>query len=421
MTTPEQAAGTPADQPGPDAAEPWRARQYAALAELALLALSDADLDEVLNAATSQLRQSLGCDYTRILDHRSAASGFVVRAGAGWPPGVIGETGGAAGEEADALEERSDTAVLRAPLLIHDHEAERPGLSDAEIQEHAIRSVLRVPIEGDSGLYGALEADSRSAGAFSEAHLPLMNAYAQLLARAFEQRERDASNANFASIAAHELRTPLTSVVGFSRRLLRQLDDHGAITADHREELELVYRESVRLQRAVELFLSLGDIERRQLVLSPRPVRVGEAMEETIALSDREYSSAEIELTVEDRDQVVHTDPLLLSRILDNLIGNAVKYSPAGAVVGVDAAIEDGELTVTVSDACGGIDEEDFPRLFRRAFRGGDAALGGPGLGIGLYVSLRLAELLGGSLTAENRPPVGCAFTLSVPTEPDAS
>ena len=388
---------------------PRRARQYEALAEVALTALQETDLDTVLGFAAEHLRDALGCDVVTILDSRVSASGLHVRSGVGWPEGVVGTS-----EVADGPGSMAGYSLqVDASVLVDDLALERRFKPEALQLEHGLRSGLSSVIAGDHEPVGVLHAGSVSVGYFDTADLAIVESYAKVLSIAIRQHEREQLSADFAAIAAHELRTPLTLLIGYSSRLLRHLDAHGTITTGQREELDILYSESLRLRRATEVYLALGEVERRGASPQLADADLVAIVRAVMAEVQQRYPDAALAVEAVTAAVPWSTDEVAVSRVISNLVENGVKYSPRGSEVTVRIVTGETGADISVSDRCGGLSEDDFGRLFGRSFRGGHAGLG-KGLGLGLYVSQRLSERIGASLTAENQGE-GCVFTLHLP------
>ncbi|MBV8273216.1 MAG: ATP-binding protein, partial [Cupriavidus sp.] len=115
--------------------------------------------------------------------------------------------------------------------------------------------------------------------------------------------------------------------------------------------------------------------------------------------------------------EVFHGDARLLFQALNNLVGNAVKYSPPGAPVCVDVTMESGVIAVCVADQGIGIPEKDLNHVFERYVRGANVT-GTAGAGVGLYIVRLAAELHGGTVSVMSAEGTGSRFVLSLPGEP---
>lgn len=229
------------------------------------------------------------------------------------------------------------------------------------------------------------------------------------LERASQAKDR------FLASMSHELRTPLNAIMGFTGTLLMGLP--GPLTAEQEKQLLIVQSSSRHLLSLINDILDLTKIESGKIDLYPEHLAVNSVVVDVV---DALRSMArEKELTVEtelpEPDPVVRTDRRALHQILINLTNNAIKYTERGYVsVGVRA--HDGSLRFRISDSGIGIRDEDKARLFQ-AFEQLDPSSTRriEGAGLGLYISYKLATLLGGHLSFESEFGKGSTFTLSLP------
>lgn len=393
-----------------EAALRWREKQYATLAEIGLLALRQSDIDLVLDTTARRLREALDADFTKVLDQRAGSAGLLLRAGAGWPEGVVG----AAEVPEGAGSQAGYTLAVDEPVIVDDLPSETRFEPPALLLEHGVRSGISVVIEGDGRPLGVLEADSRTPRHFGPADIPVLQAYANVLGGAIAQHEREHLSAEFAALAAHELRTPLTVLIGYGSRLLRLVDEEGRLERDRRDELAAMYEEAIRLRRSVELFLALGDAQRRAGALETREEDLVDLVEAVVAIVTEGHPDRRIMLEAPAPSLPFVTDALAFSRIVTNLVENGAKYSPPGSQVTLTLELVDGEAVVSVRDSCGGIASDDLRRLFLWRHRGQEAEAGEGGFGLGLFIAQRMADQLGGRLDARNDGG-GCIVSLHVP------
>jgi signal transduction histidine kinase len=209
---------------------------------------------------------------------------------------------------------------------------------------------------------------------------------------------------------SHELRSPLTSIKGYTGLLLNrwdQLDDD-----QKRMMLEQVQHDADRVTRLITELLDISRLEAGTLALHPQRVAVGEVAARVVEQVAMACPDLRAEVAVPADLPVVLADPDKVQQILTNLVENAAKYADP-AQVRVTAEAEGGLLAIEVHDRGEGIGPEDLPKVFDRFFRR-DA--GRPtGTGLGLWISRRLAEAHGGSLTATSVPGEGSTFRLVLP------
>jgi two-component system phosphate regulon sensor histidine kinase PhoR len=232
--------------------------------------------------------------------------------------------------------------------------------------------------------------------------------------RRLEQARRD-----FVANVSHELKTPITSIKGFVETLL----DGAMQEPDNAWSfLQIIAKHADRLNEIIDDLLSLSrieqDSEQGKVALSPGSIK--EVLQDAIQVC-RERAAAkdmEIELTCPDDLAAQINAPLLLQAVV-NLIDNAVKYSPAGRPVQVEARLELGEVLVLVRDQGPGIAPEHLPRLFERFYRvdpGRSRKVGGTGLG--LAIVKHIAQSHGGYVTLQSAPGKGSTFLIHLPQMP---
>lgn len=387
-----------------------REHQLALLLQLSLVAQRETSLDHLARLTASYLRDALDCDFTKVLDARVSARGLLVRGGAGWPPDVVGQR-----EVPEGLDSQGGYTLRTGELVIVDDLRSETRFATAPLlAEHGARSGISIVVGSEPDVFGVLQADSCTPGRFSPADRHVLEAFADVLAAAVSQHDREEASDYFASIAAHELRAPLTLIIGHAMHLLRELDGEGVLTARHRDELGTIHSESLRLRHAVDLFLALGDAERRRPLVELATVELLDAVEDVVSIVSEHYPLGRIHVEPGDDGLGVVSDGRVVTRVVTALVDNAVKYTAPGTTVTVTIERTEGGAVVRVADACGGLSDDDLRRLFQRSFRGSHGSDGRSGLGLGLYIAQRLTEHIGGQLTAGNAAD-GCVFTLCLP------
>ncbi|MCP3061892.1 ATP-binding protein [Myxococcus sp. K38C18041901] len=215
--------------------------------------------------------------------------------------------------------------------------------------------------------------------------------------------ERLATVGRLAAGVAHEVGNPLAGILGYL-----SLARMKAPSAELKDYLERIDHEVQRIDRIVRGLLDLG----RPETASPGPVDVGSVVETCVRLvrAAPELASVSVELSLEP-GVLARAEPGPLSQILINLLLNAAQAMGGQGSVSVTTRLEAGEARVVVRDHGPGIPPEVMPRLFEPFF----TTKGRQGTGLGLAVSLRLAQVMGGRLGAENLPEGGACFTVALP------
>lgn len=218
-----------------------------------------------------------------------------------------------------------------------------------------------------------------------------------------------AAKDDFVSSVSHEFRTPLTSILGYVEILLAE--EQGA---SDREMLEIIRRNSERLLTLVSDLLASRN---GQLIVTPDAVDVAELVRSSVSSALPKAMASGVALEAETPDRLeAHVDGARISQVLDNLVSNAIKYSPDGGNVLVSLAREDGHLACRVTDTGMGMSAEDASEVFAKFFRTSSVRRTAiPGVGLGLPISKAIVEAHGGTIQVETELGKGTTFTFRVP------
>jgi signal transduction histidine kinase len=227
--------------------------------------------------------------------------------------------------------------------------------------------------------------------------------------------EADRLKDEFVALISHDLRTPLTSIIGYVELAL---DEHTAPLDDERRGyLEVVSRGSERLLRLIDDLLFVARVQAGQLVLAPTELDLAEIVRQALdeARPRAERQRLELSYTGDDRVPVL-ADRGRIFQLLDNLISNALKFTPESGRVDVHALrTADGAL-LEVSDTGIGLPPAELERVFDRFFRSKRAVDNQiPGTGLGLFIAKAIAEAHGGRISATSRDSGGTTFRIELP------
>jgi len=229
------------------------------------------------------------------------------------------------------------------------------------------------------------------------------------------EEETNRAKDEFLATVSHELRTPLTSMIGYGELLtdLHELSEPAA------RFLSVMMRSAERELRLVDDLLTLVQIDEGSLSIRPVLVDLVDVVSEAVEAARPRAEEAELVLTLEVLDGGVRLrgDPDRLGQTVDNLVSNAIKFTPAGGAVTVRLAVEGETAVIDVTDTGSGIRSEDRDRLFERLYRSpGAVEQQIPGAGLGLAIAQAIAQAHGGAIAISRSDRTGTTFRLRLPT-----
>src|SRR5207248_3150355 len=227
-------------------------------------------------------------------------------------------------------------------------------------------------------------------------------------------QELDRKKDEFLSVASHELRTPLTTIKGYTQLLSQTIGD---LPPDERTTyLNAVLGEIDRMMGLISELLDVSRIETNRLQIHPQPIRWVEFLERRCAAFRVQNPARTIRFDSKTNDIVVVADPDRMRQVIDNLLSNALKYSPDGTDVEMFVTVESGGTKTSVVDYGIGIPRDEIPQLFERFHRARNVSsryYGG--LGLGLYIARAIIEARDGSIGVESDEGKRSEFTVRLP------
>src|SRR5712691_1742126 len=236
---------------------------------------------------------------------------------------------------------------------------------------------------------------------------------ARIILQVNKLKEIDLLRRELIANVSHDLRTPLASLQGYLDTLLLK---EGQLTSEEqRRFLETASRHSERLGKLVAELFELAKLDAQVTPIRVEPFSMAELVQDVVMKFQLRAEQAGVTLKAEVTPELplVSGDIALMERVLENLLDNAIRYTPTGGRVIVSIVRQDGKLSVRVSDTGRGIAEENLPYIFDRFYRGDTADRDG-GAGLGLAIAKRILELHGSSLEAQSRVNVGTTFVFQV-------
>jgi two-component system phosphate regulon sensor histidine kinase PhoR len=230
-----------------------------------------------------------------------------------------------------------------------------------------------------------------------------------------ELRRLERARRDFVANVSHEFKTPLTAIQGFAETLLSgALED-----AEHsRKFIEIIRENAVRLGRLTDDLLKLAQIEAGKLELQRQPVAVNSVIQPCLEVARLKADQKNLTLDTDCRADLplVNGDSLCLQQVLQNLLDNAVRYSPTGGRIIVRAFVRGSEIVISVSDSGVGIPKAEQERIFERFYRA-DASRSREdgGTGLGLSIAKHLVEAHGGRIQVQSEVGIGSTFSVFLP------
>jgi signal transduction histidine kinase len=365
-------------------------------------ALAHLEVNELLSVLLPRIRDILDADTCAVLLLDDQTNELVARAALGIEEEVgirIPLGAGFAGRVAEEAR----------PMVI---DVDEYPVYNPILRQKRLKCMVGVPLLVRGASLGVLHVGTLTLRKFTRDEVELLQIVAERVAIAIERAQLheeliqlDQLKLNFVAIASHELRTPATSIYG----VLKTLSDRGPqLNEELRDELIRVgVEQGERLRRLLEELLDLSRLDARAIIVAPRPLVLKAALSDVVRGALATSDGVELDIP-EDLAAVV--DPLVLERVVSNLVANAVRYG--APPIRIVAQQRDRHLRVAVEDAGPGVPKELEGRIFDRFARGG----GETGHGLGLAIARAYAQAHGGDLVYDPRPG-GARFELLIPQE----
>eukprot|EP00026_Physarum_polycephalum_P000057 Phypoly_transcript_00057.p1 GENE.Phypoly_transcript_00057~~Phypoly_transcript_00057.p1 ORF type:complete len:2589 (+),score=470.61 Phypoly_transcript_00057:138-7904(+) len=327
--------------------------------------------------------------------------------------------------------------VFRTKLHVLTDDAGEAGkfTFDPYVQQFAVKSVLCVPVLNQAKVVGILYLENNlMPGTFTNERLEIVQILSSQIAISFENatlyknlqssyhllqaqnerlREMDQIKDQFLANTSHELRTPLNGIIG----LAESMQDNDEPENLH-NNLAMIVTCGKRLSYLVNDILDLSALKVGTLNIRQRPVNTTDVVEQLISLSSHLIGNKDLKLINKIKDLPnMNIDENRIQQVLQNVIGNAIKFTKKGSVT-ISNHTTDDWVSIVVSDTGCGIPESEYETIFEDFKQvDGSASREAGGTGLGLSIAKRLVELHGGMITVESELDKGSTFTVSLPAK----
>ncbi len=255
---------------------------------------------------------------------------------------------------------------------------------------------------------------------FSPKEIVFFNKVTKLLA-AFSYKVRilrqnqEKHVSNLVSLLSHELRTPLTCIKGYVTTLF---NEHEVWGSENRYEfLKIVDSETDRMNKLIDEILESTMIESGLLSITKEPILLDKIVKKAVTDAHHKTMEHRFVLNISSNLPIIEADPVRIRQVIENLLDNAIRYSPDGGLIVISCFIEKKEVNITVADEGIGIAPEHLNRLFEKYYRiKSDIA----GTGLGLPIACEIVEKHGGRIWARSTPDKGSTFFFTLPLTGDS-
>jgi signal transduction histidine kinase len=389
------------------------------------------DLDRILEVAVSIINHALGCHGCCLYLRDAQTGDLALKAASGWHP-----------RESEAADLEFINSVARQavresrPLNLSDIKpGEETTAEQAGRSPSSVRSLLIVPLITKNEPIGTLSIDDETPNAFGPSEGRLLTIAAAQVSAAIENadllrnlrdramqlertleelRQLHQHKTEFVQNLSHELRTPLTFVKGYVQLMLEGA--MGDINLDMRRALTVVEQRTEGLIRLVNDIISLEKVEVG--IVNFQTISLAEVARNSVvgAAMTARKAGLRIDLEAPDDLPLVYADPDRLGQVFDNLLGNAIKFSPSGTAITVRLSRSGDSVHADVEDHGIGIPADKLDRIFDRFYQvDGSTTRRYGGTGLGLAIVKTIVESHGGRVVVESEVGVGSSFSFILP------
>ena len=399
--------------------------------------ISQADLEKSLKAIVDSWSRIVGSEVAAILQWNEEAKLLRLAAARGLPSGLLERYrhGVSLSDPVCGL------AATRRVGVVADLASE-PRFADlhAAARWSNLSGAWATPIKGPTGkLFGVVVTFSRTAFEVSTDEQRLADLFTRPAAVAFQNRDQHLKSlarakrvrqleenltqaqqhkAEFMSIISHELRTPLNAIIGYAQMLSDGFS--GDLNEQQLKDVGTIVDSADKLLRMVEDTLDLARIDAERFPVYMDSIAFDEIIRKAVGTvqSVAEAKALDVKTHISTDVPTIRTDPERVRQILANLLSNSVKFTDSGSIRINVETVATGGVQISVEDTGVGFDTVAFPHIFEE-FRQADATTTRThgGTGLGLAVSKRLVERLGGTIGVASTPGIGSVFWFRLPTE----
>lgn len=232
-------------------------------------------------------------------------------------------------------------------------------------------------------------------------------------------KQLDNLKSEFISTAAHELRTPIASIMGYTE-LLSDRQSQTCFSETQKEDFLLeILSNADRLAKIIDDILDVSRIEAGQPIpLHKQRVSIGNLLAKTIERFQIKSGRTIVLDISQDTPDLVYLDGHRIAQVIDNIISNAIKYSPGGTTIAVNVTSDAGSVRIAVADRGRGMSRDQLERIFDKFYRADAADSAVRGLGLGMSIARQIVDDHGGTISVDSMPGEGTTVVVTIPHSP---
>jgi two-component system sensor histidine kinase KdpD len=328
---------------------------------------------------------------------------------------------------AETFGAREAAVYVSAKDQVYRSDPDRREIPDGQLKEstrgEAILDPGRMPgvfplrmgarIVGSFGITGELPSRStmEAVGSLIATAIERANAV-ERLTRTEAARESERLRSALLDSVTHEFRTPLTAI----KASVTTLRSEARLDEEQRQDLlAVIEEESDRLNRVIGEAVEMAQLDAKEVRLDPRPCQIRDAIEAALAESKNALGDHPVEVRLPETLPPAAMDFGWIKKVLQHLLENAAKYSPAGSPIFVSGEVKNGRLITSVADRGAGIDELERSMIFDKFYRGQSQRYRVQGTGMGLAIVKAIVEAHGGRIEVTSQPGHGSVFSFGLP------
>lgn len=227
----------------------------------------------------------------------------------------------------------------------------------------------------------------------------------------FALQDAFAREQQFTNDASHELRTPLSVIITHAEEALH---NPNATVKEYHESMEIIFQKGRDMQTMLSQMLLLARMFEGTQALEKSPLQLDEVLADIAEEMQEIADEKQITLVLSSTDTEIHADLILVTRLLINIIGNAIRHTGNGKAIEIRGFTQNNNAIIEIEDQGEGISPDDIPHLFERFYQA-DTSRNSEGTGLGLAISQRIAHLHGGEITVTSQKGLGSCFRITLP------